>query len=174
MLSAPNQQVLDIDLHGTARYRPVPDPSVSLAAPVLKRLYAYWQTKAARRPPTRADIDPIEIGADIRNVVLLDVALDPLQFRWRLLGGALVDAIGRNVSGKAFEEIYPYPLYADVMRVFSRVVLTGLPIRHVGTARFAGRDHLRYESLHLPLLGNDGEIAMMFGGLHFERFDSQT
>ena len=174
MPSASRQPVPDIDLQGTRHYRPVPDPTMSLTAPVLVRLYAYWQARAAMRPPTRADIDPLEIGPDIRHVVLLDVALDPLRFYWRLLGGELVDSVGRNVSGKTFEGIYPHPLYADVMRVFSRVALTGLPIRHVGTARFADRDHLHYESLHLPLFGDDGQVAMMFGGLHFRPLDAAS
>ncbi|MEQ9334739.1 PAS domain-containing protein [Thalassobaculum sp.] len=174
MPPASRQPVPDIDLRDAPRYRPLPDPSVSLTSPILKRLYAYWRAKAAMRPPTRADIDPLEIGPDIRHVVLLDVALDPLRFRWRLLGGELVDSIGRNVSGKSFEEVYPHPLYADVMRVFSRVALTGLPVRHVGTARFANRGHLRYESLHLPLFGDNGEVAMMFGGLHFQQLDTAS
>lgn len=169
MASTSRRPAPDIDLHGTPRYRPVPDPSLALAAPVLRRLHAYWRAKAAVRPPRRADIDPIEIGADIRNVVLLDVAHAPLRFRWRLLGGDVVVAIGRNAAGRRFEEVYPHPMLADVMRLFSRVALTGLPIRHVGTARFVGRDYLSYESIHLPLFGDDGEVAMMFGGLYFER-----
>jgi len=157
----------DIDMLGTPRYRPVPDPSVALASPVLQRLYAYWRSKAAARPPRRADLDPLEIGPDIHNVVLLEVRHDPLQFRWRLLGGELVEAIGRNVTGRSFEDVYPHPIFADVMRVFSRTALTGLPIRHVGTARFAERNHLRYESLHCPLFDDRGMVVMMFGGLHF-------
>lgn len=159
----------DIDLQGQQRYRPTPDPSLSLSAPVLRRLLAYWRDKAAVRPPQRADIDPIEIGADLRNVVLLDVEHDPLRFRWRLLGGDVVEAIGRNSAGKRFEEIYPHPLFADIMRLFSRVALTGLPIRHVGTARFVDRDHLSYESLHLPLFDDGGRVAMILGGVYFQR-----
>lgn len=169
MAAATSSWPMAIDLHGEQRYRPTPDPSLFLKAPVLRRLLAYWRGKAAVRLPRRADIDPIEIGADVRNVMLLDVELDPLRFRWRLLGGDLVEGIGRNAAGKRFEEIYPHPLYADIMRLFSRMALTGLPIRHVGTARFVGRDHLSYESLHLPLFDEGGRVAMMLGGVYFER-----
>lgn len=169
MTAAKELPDLDIDLRGSQRYRPTPDPGLAIEAPVLRRLYDYWRRKAATRPPCRSDIDPIEIGADVRNVVLLDIEHDPLRFRWRLLGGTLVDAIGRNVTGQRFEEIYPHPMLADVTRVFSRVALTGLPIRHVGTARFADRAHVSYESVHLPLFDENHRVEMMFGGLNFER-----
>lgn len=158
----------DIDLLGRPRYRPAPDPSVTLVSPVLQRLYAYWRSKAAVRPPRRADLDPLEIGPDIHNVTLLDVRHEPLRFRWRLLGGELVEAIGRNMTGRRFEDVYAHPILADVMRVFSRAALTGLPVRHVGTARFAERSYLRYESLHCPLFDGAGRVVMLFGGLHFE------
>lgn len=169
MTATSERPVPNIDLQGSQRYRPTPDPTLAINAPVLRRLYDYWRRKAAIRPPRRSDIDPLEIGADVRNVVLLDIGHDPLRFRWRLLGGALVDAIGRNVTGLRFEEIYPHPILADVIRVFSRVALTGLPIRHVGTARFADRGHVGYESVHLPLFDENGRVGMMFGGLNFER-----
>lgn len=169
MAAATRPWSTDIDLHGERRYRPTPDPSLALSAPVLRRLLAYWRGKAAVRPPQRADIDPIEIGADVRAVVLVDVEHDPLRFRWRLLGGDLVEAVGRNVWGKRFEEVYPHPLYPEVMRLFSRVSLTGLPIRHVGTATIVKRGHLSYESLHLPLFGEDGRVAMILGGVHFKQ-----
>lgn len=174
MAAATGPLATDIDLHGRQRYRPTPDPSLSLSAPVLRRLLAYWRSKAAVRPSRRVDIDPVEIGADLGHVMLLDIEHDPLRFRWRLLGGDMVEAIGRNAMGKCFEEIYPHPLYADMMRLFSRVALTGLPIRHVGTARFVHRDHLSYESLHLPLFAEDGRVAMMFGGACFERLAASS
>ncbi|EDP63079.1 hypothetical protein BAL199_29917 [alpha proteobacterium BAL199] len=160
---------LQIDLQVERRYRPAADPTLSIEAPVLRRLFEYWKNKSAQQRPCRSDIDPLEIGVDIPNVILLDILHDPLRFRWRLLGSCIVDATGRNVTGKRFEDIYPHPVLVDVMRVFSRSALTGLPIRHVGTGRFADRDYLAYESVHLPLFDARGNVEMIMGGLHFRR-----
>jgi hypothetical protein len=166
----PDADALQIDLKVEHRYRPTADPALSIEAPVLQQLYAYWNNKSKLQRPRRSDIDPLEIGVDIPNVVLLDIAHDPLRFRWRLLGSCIVDATGRNATGKRFEDFYPHPVLADVMRVFSRSALTGLPIRHVGTGRFADRDYLAYESVHLPLFDADGRnVEMIIGGLHFRR-----
>lgn len=166
-LQAQAARELDIDFFGQKRYRPMPDHRLSLQAPVLKRLLVYWRGKAEFGPPGRKDIDPIEIGADVPHLFLLDVRTDPLRFRWRLLGGVIVEATGRNVTGQRFEEVYPHPVLADVMRVFSRATLTGLPIRHVGNARFVDKEHVIYESVHLPLFGADGKVDMLLGALHF-------
>lgn len=160
---------LDIDLFGDRRYRPTPDPSLSVTAPVLRRLLNYWKSKAAIRPPRRVDIDPIEIGKDLPSVVLLDIAHDPLRFRWRLIGGEIAGTMRRDSTGKRFEDVYQGPVLVDMLRLFSRVALTGRPIRHLGTACFLDRDYLRYESLHLPLFDGDGQVCMMLGGLHFRR-----
>lgn len=174
MAAATFRPAPDIDLHGIPRYRPVADRTMSLVSPALQRLYAYWLGKAAVRPPRRTDIDPLEIGPDVRHVTLLDVAHDPLRFRWRLLGGEIVAGTGRSPIGRHFEEIYPHPMLVDMMRLFSRCALTGLPIRHLGTARFAGRDYLGYESAHMPLFGDDGRVAIVFGAIHFERLQGRA
>jgi hypothetical protein len=67
-------------------------------SPKLITLYRYWQSR--HRPdgrlPRRCDIDPIALArqapALMPHLWLLDVLRNPYRFRYRLVGGALVEA----------------------------------------------------------------------------------
>ncbi len=55
--------------------------------------------------PSRKDIEPTEIPDLLANVVLVDVTQDPLDFRYRLIGTAIVERIAFDYTGKHFTEL---------------------------------------------------------------------
>ncbi len=67
---------------------------------VLASLHDYW---ASRRHgsafPARSDIDPIDIPTLLEHLLLIEVLDQPLDFRYRLVGGHIVHHAGRNVQG---------------------------------------------------------------------------
>ncbi|CAN0453807.1 unnamed protein product, partial [Phaeothamnion confervicola] len=59
--------------------------------PKSKRVLEYWLAKAAGRAmPSRAEIDPLELGDVLGNLCLVDVTGDaPPRFRYRVDGSNL-------------------------------------------------------------------------------------
>jgi hypothetical protein len=80
-------------------------PEVS--SPILRAGYDYWLGRKGDRPlPSRADFDPmVEITRLARNLMLLDVSHDPLDFRYRLIGTAVREHLGENWTGRRWSEI---------------------------------------------------------------------
>lgn len=84
---------------------PVPR-DLSTAHPKIRRCLDYWQ---AIRPsggglPARRDLDPIAVPHLLPHLWLLDVEDAPRRYRYRLVGGSMVDA-GLGVKrGDYFDE----------------------------------------------------------------------
>ena len=67
---------------------------------VLVSLHDYWDScRNGNAFPARSDIDPVDIPALLEHLLLIDVLDQPLDFRYRLVGGHIVHHAGRNVQG---------------------------------------------------------------------------
>jgi hypothetical protein len=141
------------------------DLDVNLEHPKLVDLLAYWQAKrGGRGMPTRADIDPLELPGLLGNLFLLDVVGLPARYRYRLIGTKIVDAVGRDSTGRFVDEIYPGGGDA-LVRLYHYVAAQRRPVRNHGTVQWVGRDFSRYETLVLPL--GDDRVSMLLGGMMF-------
>jgi hypothetical protein len=116
------------------------DRDLAVTAEPLRRILAYWRGLSPTGRPRRQDLDPVEIGADLPYVALVDIERDPLRFRWRLLGGHIVNSVGRNSTGRTFDSLYCDAVYLDAARCYSRSVLLDIPLRYTGTARLVDKN----------------------------------
>jgi hypothetical protein len=135
----------------------------------LQRLFDYWASKrGGRRMPSRADIDPLQIGFIIGNVILVDVIDgDPPRFRIRLHGTNLTERAGYELTGKMLDEL-PQPEFRELTRLsFSKVAKTGEPLQLRRDRVLDGRSR-RYETLILPLSSDDGPAEMLLCGLIYD------
>jgi len=142
---------------------------------VLAELHAYWQQCCQGRPfPARADIDPIDIPSLLEHVLLADVLRDPLDFRYRLVGGHIVEHAGRNVQGQTVRGLMvdgspqEQALQEMAMRAGQAVAETQAPVFIDLKYRSAASDSRK--SLHgllLPLGQPDEDLNMVLGGLQF-------
>jgi hypothetical protein len=135
----------------------------------LKQLADYWQAKKGdRRAPARADIDPIEIPALMPHLVLLDVEPDPRRIRFRLLGTAVVNGLGRDLTGKYLEELRLNKIQRAMYAEYQRVAAAGEPA--CTTWEYTREDgrHVRLERLVLPLSSDGVVIDMLLVGIAFE------
>lgn len=137
--------------------------------PKLQQLFDYWGSKrGARKMPSRADIDPLELGFIIGNVILVDVIEgDPPRFRIRLHGTNLTERVGYELTGKLLDEL-PQIEFRELSRLsFTKVSNTGKPLQ-------ARRDRIlderprRYETIILPLSGDDARVDMLICGLIYD------
>jgi hypothetical protein len=118
--------------------------------PLMQDLVAYWDRKRGDRlAPRRSDIDPTEIPTHLANLHMMDVLDGGADFRYRLIGTAIVEGLGRDNTGKRLSELYadrPEVLHKLVARfalvanerrpIFSRGRIWWLPDRSY--RRFAG------------------------------------
>jgi len=131
----------------------------------LQRLFDYWASKrGGRRMPSRADIDPLQIGFIIGNVMIDG---DPPRFRIRLHGTNLTERAGYELTGKMLDEL-PQPEFRELTRLsFSKVAKTGEPLQLRRDRVLDGRSR-RYETLILPLSSDDGPAEMLLCGLIYD------
>jgi hypothetical protein len=137
--------------------------------PTLQRLFDYWGSKrGARAMPARADIDPLELGFIIGNVILVDVIEgDPPRFRIRLHGTNLVERAGYELTGRFLDEL-PQPEFRELTRLsFTRVAETGEPLQLRRDRMLDGRSR-RYETIILPLSSEGTRVDMLLCGLVYD------
>ena len=131
------------------------DPTLALEHQALRDALAYWDKKrGGRAMPTRADIDPLELREHLGYLMILGVEPGP-RFRFRLIGTKLTEAVGRDMTGRYYDEVYPAAYYDRVTQSLRWVAENGKPCRVSGTLWHARREWLHFESLDMPL-SNDG------------------
>jgi hypothetical protein len=75
--------------------------------PLIKELVAYWERKRGMRlAPCRADVDLMDLRMHLRTIFMVDVLDGGADFRYRLIGTAIVAGLGRDSTGKRLSELY--------------------------------------------------------------------
>lgn len=73
--------------------------------PILWPAFEYWRGKCGPRAmPRRCDIDPTEIPRLLRNIQITEII--GARTRFRLVGTAIVEAYGSELTGKFFDEVF--------------------------------------------------------------------
>jgi len=117
--------------------------------------------------PSRADIDPVEIPALLPYVMLIDV-VEPLNFRYRLIGTEARSIMRRNYTGRLFSEIEGKGDSSILWQGCEAVVRGKQPLSL--TAPYVGTDALRHcENVMLPLSDNRVDVTMILKVISFER-----
>lgn len=135
--------------------------------------YNHWRDLIKNeRLPRRSDIDPLTIGAAaLPHVVLIDVEnTGKLRFRYRLVGGFVIQIFGANYTGQYLDQMNLGSFFDPIANFFSTVcqkrtplLLDGAYIRKRG-APF----HIR--RLALPLINENDEVDSLF--CIFERLET--
>ena len=146
------------------------DPA-SLRSPVTRAGYEYWLKKKGDRPyPSRGDFDPmLEQPKLSRNMVLVDVERDPLDFRYRFIGVNVRENMAAEWTGKRMSEIpmqrAPNPIWQHHLWV-----LEHRRPRFYRPAYLGPHKGFKFiESAQLPLGQDGGEIEMMMVFVDFLR-----
>ncbi len=113
--------------------------------------------------PTRADLDPLDFPYALGHLILVDVERDPMRFRFRLYGTALINFFrDGDYTGRYADELLP-PDYAPyVVELYRTAVASRIP-RYARRELVMNNRRLFYEALTLPLAdpANPAEIAML-------------
>jgi len=133
-----------------------------ISHPRLQRLYGYWSAKrGARKMPSRADIDVLDLRYVLGNIMLVDVIEgSPPRFRIRLHGSNLSGRAGYELTGKMLDELPESEFRKQVRERWTEVAATGEPRHCDRNLHVFDRRSYHYESIVLPLSA-DGETVNM-------------
>ena len=129
-------------------------------------LLSYWRPKHRDGiPPSRNDIDPIDIPALLSNVMLID--LEGAEFRLRLVGSDIVRRVGRDSTGRLFDRtLFSDDALADWLAVLRKVVTQRRPVLYGFDPDAV--EHYSAIGLIVPLVGNAGKTEMLLTGVFFD------
>ena len=133
--------------------------------PKLQRMYRYWES---RRPgpgllPGRQHIDPLDIPDLLPGIWLLDVQHEPFRLRYRLVGTRIVEAIGREVTGRWLDEAHPHLApHSGYVQRYRTVVETRFPSRRRGKAMlWQHEDYREIENTIYPLATDGTKVDLL-------------
>src|SRR3546814_18752752 len=115
----------------------------------LRRLHAYWrQRHVDGRPPSRAELDPLDFRYAIGLVTLVDVERDPLRFRFRLVASPVTRHLGYELTCRYLDELPERDMRSYLDSAYRRLA-TARVCLHDSGERLLARRIRRHESLIL-------------------------
>lgn len=95
---------------------------------ILHDLWVYWGAKRGLRSmPRRIDIDPMEIPPLLPHLLLIELN-EEKRFRYRLVGTAIVETYGEELTGRFVDELFTPPRRAIAMRHYTLGFESARPI----------------------------------------------
>ncbi len=151
---------------------------LDMKSPLIVAGFNYWNQKRAGRPvPPRADFDPvIEIPKLLPHIILLDVKLEPMDFRFRLVGSHVRQNLSRDYVGLWFSTLANYNSDSTIWPRHVKVAREGLPVLQRPTYIGPHRDFIAVENVLLPLSLTDdnGAMQIMFFDFVRRRLEDET
>ena len=146
------------------------DPDLS-DNPAFADLRRYWESKRRNGAvPLRVDIDPLEMKAHLGSLFIAEALPDGADFRYRLIGTNLTEMHGRDFTGRTVTEVFDGVapgMAQSVIAGYRKILRERVVLRVGGRLLWAGKEHVQFDSLHLPL-SRDGRAAdLILGKLAF-------
>lgn len=145
------------------------------ASEAAVRLHDYWASKrqAPDMVPSRGDIRPEEIKPLLPFLWIMDFERQTRTFRYRLIGTAVVEGVGRDYTGRTLDECHPNTgAYEFATRALMQILEDRQPLWRRGVPMFHHEtEALRLENLALPLASDRRTADQVLGLTLF--FDSE-
>jgi CheY-like chemotaxis protein len=131
--------------------------------PKLRRLYHYWLAKRGNLPwPDRHSIDPADLTDILPHLGIVEVVGEggARRFRYRLIGTAIVEAYGRDSTGRFVDETLGGAYRDFVLGLLDEAVTSGRAIYAASAFRLEDNG-LSAERIFLPLSVGGGAIRQI-------------
>ena len=131
---------------------------------LVGQCYDYWRRIAPQGGlPGRQHIWPGDMVAFLPQAWLLDVARDPLRFRYRLIGTAEVRVLGADLTGRWLDEVHSETWNSPAVRDRLRFIAeTGKPTWGRSPVLWGPeRRHQIIENCLLPLAADGTTVDMI-------------
>lgn len=157
---------------GAPRPAAAPLPPTLAADSVLSALLAYWcRQRGDKAFPDRADISPLDLGPRLLpHIGMLELEPDDLATsRMRLVGTALVEEYGTDLTGKRLDD-YASGAYLDSIVVLLKDMLKHrAPVFSEGGFRWHEDRAIMTRRIYMPLSHGGSAPALMLWGQTFQR-----
>lgn len=133
---------------------------------LVRQFYDYWLSVAPPSAlPGRQHVAPEEMVAWLPRLWLLDVHRNPLRYRLRLCGSAVVRSIGQEVTGRWLDEVYPESIGDQSSGHRFRIAAEcGRPSWRRGVPRWPCVPEVKAaESLMVPLAADGSMVDKLMG-----------
>ena len=140
----------------------------------LRQLFTYWsERRFGDRPPSRSEIDPIDVPHLLPDLLLVDVdwSGERLRYHYRLAGTRFTRFYGEEITGRWLDNLQLGSWLAFWESEYRAVVDRWEPRYGVDAAVWQGRDFLRFEWLLLPLVAPSRRCEMLLVGVRFDGSD---
>jgi hypothetical protein len=143
-----------------------PIPLDAVTEPRLREFVAYWMDCCGPRDmPSRSDVKPVQFPRLLPNMFIVRVTHDPLDFAYSLVGGANIEAHGKDFTNwriAALDEVSPG--YGATMQTFYGVIVEKrVPRAARGLMDFLDRGFYEFEAVYLPFSPLGGAVSHIMG-----------
>jgi hypothetical protein len=126
--------------------------------PLVRQFFQFWRSRSREgRLPTKADMDPTEMRAFLRNIVLSQVHYDPLEFEYRIIGDELIARFGRNLMRHRVRQAASNKFTKSIYERYCAVVESRQPQFLEGEGLSAVREDrpILMSRVHCPLASDE-------------------
>lgn len=89
----------------SAAFRVGDSPDIIRTSTKVLQFYEFWRSRGkGGMLPRKSDMDPVDMGPFLANIVLTEVSYEPLDFKYRIIGEELISRLG-NLTGKRVREM---------------------------------------------------------------------
>jgi hypothetical protein len=149
---------------------PAPPDRVAARNPKLGRLYGYWSGKRdGRAMPARADIDPLEMGEWLGNLLLVEFFGSLERYRIRVDGTNLIAFAGGDRTGKGSESLTSEDERRLVLGQYRPVFEQGMTAYFETDFTNSEGRFLREQKLLLPLGADGASVNMVLAGIYYQK-----
>jgi hypothetical protein len=143
--------------------------------PLLGALLDYWERKrGAQTMPSRGDIDPLDMPPRLLPHVQLVERGEGGRLRLRLVGTAIVDAIGKDPTGRFLDDVFDADLRRFLGGLFGTAVRSRRPVVGQSWLRKAKGPDLGMRWLATPLSANGSDVTMILAAATFRSARART
>lgn len=142
--------------------------------PGIHRLYRFWEGRRQPdgRPMLRCDLDPVDLGPILSNIMLLEVEEPCRQdylplMRFRVAGDEIETRYGRSLRGAALHETFPLVRRTDTSHQWSEILRDQRPKYRRGPMVFPDDRSFEAERLLLPLSAKGRDVAFILGAIFY-------
>src|SRR5262249_4977641 len=95
------------------------------------------------------------------NVMLVEVIDGGARFRYRLVGTEITSTVGRDATGKFFDELYTPRTLKDRTAALRWVLRERRPLRTADHLDVRGKEYIGYEAFTAPLSGGSDDMVLV-------------
>ncbi|QQP92947.1 PAS domain-containing protein (plasmid) [Skermanella sp. TT6] len=117
---------------------------------LTEKLWHWWAEAGRDGVPNWSSFDVTKHAPLIPNIYVVR-ALDGC-FQFRLYGERAIQIIGQNMTGQVIAPETPGAISEHLHDYFSRVLAGGQAWRCTGRLLYKNREHIRFESVDIPLI----------------------